>query len=498
MEQDQEQIPEQVQEQVEQLPTELTETQEEEAPAKAPTKSVKTFWERLDEVFNLTVQGAKQREMFEEILSQFPEVAGLTKQQRSALFQPERLLLSSNDDIQPPTAQGNFNLIVTGDPFWIPSQFFNSFRVRLKRPLINVKSLQLLSAGIPNATQNIPDTQLFFLYYRLRRVAAAIQGAYVPATTYQAGDIVTYLGNTFASLQNANTNNTPSGANLGVFWAGTSLPADTTRPNYFDMAADAIQYVSLSPSWTVPNGPAPQLINRTFQDYNDLVTELQAAAATANASSIPGDVTFAYDATLNKIVFEPQNTANYYYLPVGFEDPNVVSFYSDLVDYLRPPAGYTMNLRLGFTWNGIFTSPSQQNPWTTKGASTTVWPYLRPIDPAYGPPISPIWNPDTLYANNYGDLVNTSCIRIYTDITLGSTQDTNNTSFQDAEGLLSVIPVNASNLGVGFYQNNFSNPLTKIPQTITEIGIRLVNDQGLPFLLPNSATVLLELAVDYF
>ena len=68
---------------------------------------------------------------------------------------------------------------------------------------------------------------------------------------------------------------------------------------------------------------------------------------------------------------------------------------------------------------------------------------------------------------------------------------------QNLDGLLSLVPINATNLGVSFYQNNFNNPLTKIPDNITQIGITMLNDQGLPFYMPNSAVVLLELAVEY-
>ena len=124
---------------------------------------------------------------------------------------------------------------------------------------------------------------------------------------------------------------------------------------------------------------------------------------------------------------------------------------------------------------------------------------MRPKDPRFlaAPFNLQPWTADQVTANSYGDLVNTSCVRIYADVIMGSTQDSNNTKQDDAEGLLSVVPINATNLGVGFYQNNFDNKLTKLPSIITEVGVRLVNDQGLPFSLPNSATVLLELSIDY-
>ena len=115
---------------------------------------------------------------------------------------------------------------------------------------------------------------------------------------------------------------------------------------------------------------------------------------------------------------------------------------------------------------------------------------MRGKDPVYLPPD---WTPNLLTANSYADLVNTSCVRVYCDTTFGSTQDSTG-----GGGLLSIVPVNTTNLGVGFYQNNFNNPLTKIPRIIPEINIRLLNDLGQPYLLPNSATVTLELAMEYY
>ena len=114
---------------------------------------------------------------------------------------------------------------------------------------------------------------------------------------------------------------------------------------------------------------------------------------------------------------------------------------------------------------------------------------MRPSDPIY---TVTVMAQDRTTANSYPDLVNTSCVRIYCDVTLSSTEDSLGT-----KGLLSVVPVNTSNLGVGFYQNNFNNELTKIPQIISEVGITMLNDQGQPFYLPNSATVILELGITY-
>jgi hypothetical protein len=479
-------------------------TATEDAPEEEPkTKSVKNFWERLDEVF---IQNTDLKDRFDEILEQFPSQTRVDGPYRSVLFQPARLAISSNDDIQPSSSIAE--TVTVGGAFLpnvIPSEYFSQFRVRLPRPLINVKSIQLLSCVVPNAVQNIPDNSTYFVYYKLRSVALATQGAWSAVTDYDSGDIVTYLGNTFASLVSPNLNTPPAGASIGTSWIQITPPVDTTRPNYFDITYDHLQQVNILPSFFLPERTTGLLselaYNRTFTDYPDLLTTLNYCATQIATASIPGDVSFQYSAALNKFILVPnpaQITAGYYYFPAGYEDPNVAfllflaSQAVPQVDY-RPT--YTLNLRLGFTWNGLLPSRDQQDPWTNQGLIRALFPFMRKADPLLAPQT---FLAQQITANSYGDLVNTSCVRIYTDVTMGSTEDSISATNLTAEGLLSIVPVNATNLGVSFYQNNFSNPLTRIPQIIPEIGFRLTNDQGLPFNLPNSATVLLELAVTYY
>lgn len=540
----------------------------------APTKSVKNFWERLDEVFNLSSQ---TNQNLEQILEQFPEVAQINQQFSSALFQPERISLCSNDDIQPSSqipgveeqtkpynpATGHF-----------PSEYFSNFRIRLQRPLRNVKSLQLLSATIPNATTNIPDSQTFFWWYKLRSVAEAIQGPFDLGTVYFPGDIVLYNTNYWVCVIENGTivpanywtevmigiisSNSPSqwnsatGYNINdqvqyngkvyicttgntnlppdrIYWKQTTLPADQTRPNYYDLNPYHLYYVYLAPTYFYPNDyldNKPNYFNRTFRDYQDLVDALNFCMGQpqGNTNAPVDDITFQYSPVLNKIIMVPLATelaADYYYLPCGYEDPNIAAFMQDtgtsahFTIYFGGPGGTayapsdlaftpqsTLNTRLGFTWNGRFQNVfSVANPWSDPSFFNIFYWYMRKTDPILTAVAGPMIT-ETITANSYGDLVNTSCVRIYADFTFGSTQDslgsTNSTNVPIREGLLSIVPVNTNNLGVGFYQNNFNNALTKIPKNITEIGIAMLTDQGLPFYLPNSATVLLELAVEYY
>ena len=540
----------------EQPPTEIVEQPETEEVE--PTKSVKNFWERLDEVFQ---QNTDLRDKMNALVEQFPEFAPKQNQYASALFQPERIAISSNDDIQPSSQAANNTQNLFGHQ---QAEKFSSFRVRLQRPLRNVKSIQLLSGVIPNAIQNIPDNQCIFYYYRLRTVQGSVQGIWNPNTIYGAGDIVLYLTNYYV-CQNGGANNTPG----TIYWTTTNpsnqarewdptilyqpnnliiyqnqyyicvtqntgvppgysywyfIPAlpPPTRPNYYDLNPEKIYDVYISPTVGPPQegtgGATQRLFNRTFQDYPDLLTTLDACANTNTRASIAGDLIFSYDAILNKIAVQGSeaDSLNYFYLPCGYEDPNIERAF-DLIKsnrYILSPLNatfrlyqkdqifernYNLNLRLGFTWNGVFPDPFQTaNIYGDTALPEAVYWYLRSKDPGYN---APAWAENLLTANSYPDLVNTSCVRIYADFIFGSTQDslgsTNPIQVPFSQGLLSLVPVNTNNLGVGFYQNNFNNPLTKIPQNLTEIGINMITDSGSPYLMPSSATVLLELAIEY-
>ena len=457
---------------------------------KEPIKTVQTFWERLDEVLELVKSGGTVSNRLEEILENFSDTALFDQTAaRSFLFQPDRISLTSNDDILPAvsiygSAQTTFPAVQT----------FSQFRIRLPKALVNVKSIQMLSAVIPNATQNIPDYATFFFYYRLRTIANSSTGNWSGTVSYDTNDVVfNAVDNNYYSASQPNFADRPD--ENPQFW--NFMGPDGSRPNYYDIRFEYLQNVFLSPSFAQPedNVVADNLLyNRTFQDYNDLAQSLNYCAANGNAS-IPGDVSFLYNATLNKIIFIPNDTATYFYFIPGYEDPNVIDFIeTTVIPVLGQEValrGYTLNLRCGYTWNGVFPDPtSVPDLYTNNTFANNLYYFLRPKDPAVG---FPAYTQNVITANSYGDLVNTSCVKVYADLIFGSTQDSEGNG-----GLLSIVPVNASNLGVGFYQNNFNNPLEKIPKNITEIGIRLVNDQGQPYLLPNSATVLLELAVEYY
>ena len=516
---------------------------------------------------------------FDEILQRFSKTESYNhRYARSFLYQPERISLNSHDAqtpiIPPGTAfglQGVFNNTT------LPQETFSQFNILFEKPLLRVKSIQLLSAIIPNPQPSIPDDECAFYYYRLGNLytEAIANGYWSPATTYAYGSVVVYVPTAttayfYVSTQGSNLNNSPSsssawiqvsiaGTNVGiyapwntnttysagtvVFYTGTdgytyfytsvgsgnigNIPSGTsafwaqgsrsasTSPNWFEIRSGNVAFNRLLPS-TVPPDVYPAVYatnattakNTTFPDYPTFVSALNATNQTTYTCQIPGDISFVYNQTLNKIQWVPLNQMawvngvfnnGYYYLYTGWNDPN----YQDLaaLSTVNQKYKYTLNLRAGFTWNGQFSLPA--DPWNGITGNilfaTQIANYFTPFagsnqqggGTAYSIIAS---NPakDRVTANSYADLVYTQSIRLYCDITQGSTQDSGGNA-----GLLSIIPMAATTLGVTFYQNNFNNPLTKIPEQLQSILIIMKTDSGDDYVLPSSASVSLELGIQY-
>jgi len=294
--------------------------------------------------------------------------------------------------------------------------------------------------------------------------------------------------------------------------------------------------------------------NRTFTDYQDLATELANSCSADpsydcnlhNGDSFPlfepDDISITYNATLNKFIFKGNNDYEFTtntqlstYLSAGYEDPllweqidpefNPINAYSLQLFTTASCSGYgdfplisgikgqpfrvnrTLNLRLGFTWNGVYSdslfpiNASQLVSDTRKLASVTVTflNRLRPV-PEYffidtvasiirG--TGPFGNTEYT-ADYYANLVHTNTVSLYADFTGASTYD----SMTNTQ-LLACVPMNASNLGVTFYNTSLYCPLTKISDQIYEIEIRMLTDTGAPYVIPNSCIVSLELALTY-
>jgi hypothetical protein len=426
-----------------------------EQPPTQPTRDVNTFWDRLDSLLeNLeTTRDTNKKDVIHSLTNQ-----------------PERVNISSQDDInvvQATAAQ--------------EEESYSSFRVPIKRPFLDVKSIQLLRASIPNAVTNIPDSECVFWYYRL-------------------------------PLNAASTTPAPSINNLFM----VRLLPSYYKPELIDEDQGTQSATPLTTyGW-----------NRTFNSYQDLASELAKSclrdlledSSAGNPYFIPGDISITYNEQLNRFQFRGNNVTvgyGYRYLAAGYDDPNVwqaadnledLTLQNDYPAILGIPGqpyyiGKTLNTRLGFTWNGIYNPSFFPIPFsytsTNISIRNTLYNRLRPVplyDPSPPPPLlgsSPYLTP-TFTANTYADLVYTNTISLYADFVAGATYD----SVKNTQ-LLACVPMNASNLGVTFYNTTLYCPLTKISDQIYEIEIRMLTDTGQPYSIPNSAIVSLELALTY-
>lgn len=515
-----------------------------------PTRDLETFWTRLDYVFRKLQQERPVPEPIQDILDQMPSTMNLNQRKfQSVLYQPDRISLNSQDDVN---AQNETPI------------GFSRFRCRFLRPVLQVKSCQILRASIPTPVTNIPDTAIVWWYYKL-----PANPAYNNALPYSA----------------------------------LNLPFLAPKPQY-------LRFIRLTASTAPPEQVIPTYAqNRYFSDYQDLVNELNIACGSEplNAAGLlplypngptweQNDVRFEFDGQNNKITFQGLNAGpgpnpTFFYLPASYNDNliferldydtwNFQVAYSvgDIVKYrgenyicinqpfpswvvntayaqgtkvaynrrifiarnaiassqFPPPTdltnwafsatndtplfsadwsyyepaanllqlvlgseqnifgytesisttyqtpviiGQTLNLRLGFTWNGSFEGwadyVNQARPLVQNQGETPTYSSFR-------------------FGNTYPNLVNTGCVYVYADFINGSTQDSAGNS-----GLLCCVPLNTANNAVAFFQATINTPLLKLPANLTEMEIRMLDDNGSPFFLPDSAVVNLELQFTY-
>ena len=393
-------------------------------------------------------------QLLETIASERPESGPY----RNYYFQPERIQVSSEADQ---------NINISADPN--AECFYSQFTIILPRPALEVKSIQLVRASIPNPQTCIPDEATTFWYYR------------VPAS----------------DLNPLN-------------------PAQVFYPGHLHM-------VRLLPSWYKKElNPDSSLygFNQTFPDYESLATELQKSTTNdpLNGFSpffIPGDISLVYDTSGNKFkflgnnVFNSQNVFQYAYISAGYLDPNVyiaqkqLQLLSQEYDGFGPypPQTYqqykTLNLRLGFTWDGANRNLySLGNIPTSSGINNVLAYRFRPpisFTQSLGLSLGDEVPSNYIYtAETYANLVYTNCVNLFGNFISGATTD----SIQNTQ-LIASVPMNAQNLGITFYNPVISNPLTKILGEIYSINIQLFTDTGQPYYLPNSAIASMEFALTF-
>lgn len=502
--------------------------------------------------------------MEQELLELFPDETITVRDYKSFLNMPERIQISSQEDI----SDYDQNTLTT---------YFN-FRVPLPRPALNIKSLQLARANIPNAVASFPNTECTFWYYAIPYASdgeITENNAGTPGDTVRtfnlSGDLFTIVGNRVPGEQiffdGSGTTITPDISGLlllgGTYLTYSLLDAITGAPNYVPVynSVGAIDYFlnynnpridfgNLSIQVNKPNylryfrllsstvppelyldGANDQLygFNRVFDDTEDLKNEL--GFSTENdllfnqtipnpiqpgplirPNNIPGTFKFVKglvsvdtNDTFKKFLLALPGGANsaiadiFSIMPCATDDPNwfaaakvlaerdllvsgTIGFFG-VETAIQPFVQYrNLNSRLGFNYA---TYPTRLSDLKNM---------IRPHPTLIGQTLASgrDFTSNDLVAPGYCDLVNTSCIHIYTDITGGSTVD----SIAN-KALLGSVPMNTTALGVGFHSLPLSNPLTKIPSQINEIYIEMRNDSGQPFYIGNNAIVSVELILTY-
>jgi hypothetical protein len=343
---------------------------------------------------------------------------------RSAIFQPERVSINSQDDIS--------EIIANEDQVG----FYNQFRIILRNPILNCKSLDLLKATFPLITTNIPNTELTFWYHKR---------------------LIT--GNSLQPL------------------SLDTLKCIRINPSYY--SRDLVS--SIYP------------INRYYYSYTDLLYDLNLACQndSNNPYFIANDIQFSYDISQNKFSFTGSDS-NYAYQYAGFDDmyiaiANPLLFLSTANNFGingisgQPyKSGRTLNLRLGFICSGNYPTVNSQ---------------LLHIRPYFDSNYNILNNTLTYTGESYCDLVYSQNANIYCNLTGGSAYSSENGGIPN---FLMAMPLNTSPLGVAYFNNTQIYPLTKIPREIYEIGITLKTDTGDPFYVPESENIALEIGFNYF
>lgn len=441
----------------------------------------------------------------DSLLDQFPTHQTINDQAyRSFIFQPDRISVNSRQSL----LQANVNDKNTQPDFYF--QFSNE----LRSPLLRVKQLELLRATIPNAVTSIPITQGIFFYYRIPATNAPAeyapdysliepvsihmvrllpQEAYNP-DNYENASLFGY-NKTFADYEdlvselNKSTQEDPD-FNYQEWEDNTAYPEDS-----YVLYLDQVYYSANGSAGTATFNTDDAWVLQQFRPF------------------IPGDITFSFNATLNKIVVKGNNAFDdinqipqYYYLPVGYADINLPFFIQSVITQtaviksggtVRPftsqefPTNlpYTLNRRIGFLWAGIFNFDNNEinKVFTDLVEHTFPAPNWQETVPIGYNPFLPNYT-----AEGYADLVNTGNVYLYCDFVGGSTQDTNS-----EERLLAVVPMNASNLGIVFGESKIVCPLSKVSENVYQINITMRTDTAEPFILPTNAYVNLELKLTY-
>ena len=173
---------------------------------------------------------------------------------RRQFNQPNLLSVSSLNGI--PEAPNSSPYSLTG---------FNSFNVNLPLPLLDVESLQLVSANIPQASQNISDTACVFWYYRLSSYSGVVPN---PNNLFFVRLLPSYYKQEF--IENPND----YGINR-TFKKYSDLAIELAKSCSEDLAFNNFEFIVVNDPANAPNIKIPFLKDAVSLTYNSTLNKFQ-------------------------------------------------------------------------------------------------------------------------------------------------------------------------------------------------------------------------------
>ena len=312
---------------------------------------------------------------------------------------------------------------------------------------------------------------------------------WVNTTSYQLGEVVSYLGNQYRAVKDiitkidGNGNPIPNAVPLGneAQWFPLTWNA-TRRYAVGDIVANDIDFfIATQPSVN----QTPSLFSAYWSPnawWSYVPFSNVAPVVGLNRISSDFDMLDIWEGVVQ------------YPFPVGIPGQP-----------FNPVPRRLLNSILGFTWNGLMNPAILENidsfttSVSTSTTTTELFNRLRPV-PQYFVRYSTSFPflrdstatvSQTYTADGYCNLVYSSIISIYSTIVGGATLDT-----QENTNLLAMGTMNCANLGVSFF-SPFVNNALDISGDIYTIQIELQDEFGEPYILTNNAVATFVLKITY-
>jgi hypothetical protein len=398
-------------------------------------------------------------------------------------FIPNDISITYNEDINKFQMTGN-----NADEPWTPPTYtLNPASIVQENELVTYQSQEYLSLQ-----NNNPVNPALIIY------------TYSSGQVFKKFNIALYNGIYYTCVVSEVSNVLPTNT---TYWSFSLYYPATAYPIGFNVYYSNFWYVAISESLNIDNTPSSSPLYWRLQPF-----------------TTPNVMNWWQVYT---------GTTGYTYLSAGYEDPVVFEFAQDIQELSSiwdfdfnglDPIGYdlfsippqpiaqyqTLNLRLGFTWDGIYTWSYDtkftgiiKDVYRNGSVPAMLFNRLRPV-PLYKLSLSPglgLGTPidygdpyiaTTYTADAFANLVYSSVVSIYTSIIGPSTTDT-----QRNTNLLSIVPMDCNNLGVTFYQPTISNKYNRVMKDIYQIYFEFRREDGEPYYFSNNAIITIQLGLTY-